>query len=202
VLVAAVAAGLPLLAARLMRPDPAGPWEVTPEKVLLFGAATVGSLFLLSFLVRVVCALAGGAVWGWGRWLVAWLLAGVAAAFFLSHVWFIDVHWADWTQQEWLDWLVAYGLTAVGVCLLTGFLTRSACVAGAVLLVMFYVSMPPFPGVPDNPRAEGHYLFVNKNLIECLALLALATVPTGRWLGLDGLFSVLNPVRWFVKQPR
>src|SRR5262249_21052469 len=139
VLVAAVAAGLPLLAARMMRPDHAGPWEVTPNKVLLFGAAAVGSLFLLSFLVRVVCSIGGGTVWGWGRWLLAWLLAGVAAAFFLSHVWFLEEHWANWTQQELLDWLVTYGITAVGVSLLTGFLTRSACLAGAGLLLMFYL---------------------------------------------------------------
>jgi uncharacterized membrane protein YphA (DoxX/SURF4 family) len=201
-LVAGVAAGLPLLASRLMRPDLTGPWEFTPDKILLFGAAAFGCLLLLSFLVRVVCALTGVTIWGWGRWLLAWVLAAVAAVFFLTHVWFIEGHWADWSRQELLDWLVAYGITAVGVCLLIGFLTRSACLAGAGLLLMFYLTMPPFPGVPDSPRAEGHYLFVNKNLIECLALLALATVPTGRWLGLDGLFSVLNPVRWFVKQPQ
>jgi uncharacterized membrane protein YphA (DoxX/SURF4 family) len=202
IFVAGVAAGLPLLLSRMLQPGPIGPWEARPDKLLLFGAAVVGSLLLLSLLVRVVCALAGGTIWGWGRWLVAWLLAGIAAAFFITHVWFIGTHWADWTQQELLDWLVTFGLTATGVCLLAGFLTRSACLAGAGLLLMFYLTMPPLPGVPDNPRAEGHYLFVNKNLIECLALLALATVPTGRWLGLDGLFSVLNPVRWFVKQPK
>ena len=28
--------------------------------------------------------------------------------------------WAGWTQQEWLDWLVTFGLTAVGAGLLLG----------------------------------------------------------------------------------
>ena len=47
--------------------------------------------------------------------------------------------------------------------------------------------MPPFPWLPTAPNNEGYYLFVNKNVIECLALLALATTASGRWLGLDAL---------------
>lgn len=200
-LVAAFATGLAFLCLRLLRPDPTGPWQLSASNLLLFGDLAVASGFGLSLLVRLACSLAGGTTWGWGRWLLAWLLAGVGAILSLGTAWYISQAWSDWTQQEVLDWLVAYGLTAVGVCLLLGFLTRPACLGGAALLLMFYLTMPPLPGVPDNPRAEGHYLFINKNLIECLALLALATLPSGRWLGLDGLFYALNPVRWFVKAP-
>jgi hypothetical protein len=32
---------------------------------------------------------------------------------------------------------------------------------------------------------------VNKNLIEALALLAIASLPTGKWLGLDALVAKL-----------
>ena len=32
-------------------------------------------------------------------------------------------------------------------------------------------------------------MFINKNVIECLALLALASMPTGRWMGLDALIQ-------------
>ena len=53
---------------------------------------------------------------------------------------------------------------------------------------------PPSPGCRRRPEAEGHYLFVNKNLIEMLALLVLATTHSGRWLGLDGLLQYLNPL--------
>ena len=35
--------------------------------------------------------------------------------------------------------------------------------------------------------AEGHYLYVSKNLIEMIACLALVFIPTGRWVGLDAL---------------
>jgi hypothetical protein len=41
------------------------------------------------------------------------------------------------------------------------------------------------------PGDPGHYLYVNKELVECLAALVLATIPTGRWLGLDALIRGL-----------
>lgn len=102
----------------------------------------------------------------------------------------------SWSRLEWIDWLTKYGLCVIGVCLLAGLLTRSACVSGALFLLMVYLTMPPWPGLPENPRAEGHYFIVNKNLIEMLALMALATTRSGRWLGLDALLQFLNPRRW------
>ncbi len=99
-------------------------------------------------------------------------------------------------RVAWVDWSVRWGLLIIGVCLFAGLFSRPAAVAGAVFLAMLYLAMPPFPWLPENLRAEGHYLFVNKNLIEMVALLALATVPTGRWFGLDGLVQFLNPWRW------
>ncbi len=62
-------------------------------------------------------------------------------------------------------------------------------------MLMLYLTTPPFPWLPEVTRAEGHYFYVNKNLIEMLALLALATTCSGRWLGLDGLIRFLNPFR-------
>jgi hypothetical protein len=69
-------------------------------------------------------------------------------------------------------------------------------VLGACLLFSFFLAMPPLPGWPESPRAEGHYLFINKNIIEMLALLTLATTRSGRWAGLDGLLQFLRPRRW------
>jgi uncharacterized membrane protein YphA (DoxX/SURF4 family) len=95
----------------------------------------------------------------------------------------------------WTDRLVSYGLVAVGAGLLLGLFTRLSCVGGAIFLVMLYLAIPAFPWSPENLRAEGHYLFVNKNLIVALALLALATTRSGMWFGLDGLVQFLNPWR-------
>ncbi len=47
--------------------------------------------------------------------------------------------------------------------------------------------MPPFPGLPPNPKAEGNYLIVSKNLVEMLACLVIATTPSGHWIGFDAL---------------
>ena len=100
-----------------------------------------------------------------------------------------------------VDYLVAYGLMAIGICLLLGLFSRLACVGGAIFLLLLYLAMPPFPWLPDPPRpTEGHYLFVSKNLIEMLALLALATTRSGRWAGLDGFLQFLNPRRWRTRQ--
>src|SRR5262249_60423326 len=101
-----------------------------------------------------------------------------------------------WSRLEWSDHIVKYGLVVVGGLLLLGFLTRSACLAGALFLLLLFLAMPPFPGWPENPRAEGHYLFINKNIIEMFALLALATMRSGRWAGVDGLLQFLRPGRW------
>jgi uncharacterized membrane protein YphA (DoxX/SURF4 family) len=81
-----------------------------------------------------------------------------------------------------------YGLVAIGFCLMVGFLTPLAAVSAAAFLAMIYLSMPPWPGLPPNPRAEGHYLIVSKNLVELLACLVIATTPSGHWIGFDALF--------------
>ena len=81
-----------------------------------------------------------------------------------------------------------WGLTILGVLLLIGLGTRWAALGGAVMLTMFYLAMPPWPGVPEAPGPE-HSFIVNKNFIEIMALLAIAALPTGQWFGLDRLCS-------------
>jgi uncharacterized membrane protein YphA (DoxX/SURF4 family) len=85
----------------------------------------------------------------------------------------------------WLDTLTAWGLTIMGACLVLGLLTRLNCVLLAGFLFLTYLAVPAFPWLPTPPNSEGNYFFVNKNLIEMFALLALATTQSGRWLGLD-----------------
>jgi uncharacterized membrane protein YphA (DoxX/SURF4 family) len=86
-----------------------------------------------------------------------------------------------------LNALVMYGMLACGLCLMLGLLTPLAALGAAGYLAMFYLSMPPWPGLPPNPQAEGNYLYVNKNLIEMFACLFIAATPSGRWIGLDSL---------------
>jgi uncharacterized membrane protein YphA (DoxX/SURF4 family) len=105
-------------------------------------------------------------------------------------------HWWEMSKLEWIDGITSWGLVVVGLCLLVGFFTRTMCFAGALFLLMLYLTITPFPWLPQAPIAEGHYYFVNKNLIEMLALVALATTRSGYWLGVDGIARFLNPFRW------
>ncbi len=93
-----------------------------------------------------------------------------------------------WTRLDVINFATTYGLIAIGGCLILGFLTPLAALGAAAFLAMIYLSMPPWPGLPPNPKAEGHYLIVSKNLIELIACLVIATTPNGHWIGLDALF--------------
>ena len=95
---------------------------------------------------------------------------------------------ARFTSLDLLNNLTIFGLIAIGICLIAGFLTPLAALSAAAFLAMIYFSMPPWPGMPPNPRAEGHYLIVSKNLVELLACLVIATTPSGHWIGFDALF--------------
>jgi uncharacterized membrane protein YphA (DoxX/SURF4 family) len=91
----------------------------------------------------------------------------------------------------WIDWATRWGLTMIGACLLLGLLTRTNCLLAAGFLFMTYWCVPPFPWLPTPPINEGFYAYVNKNVVEMLALLVLATTHSGRWFGLDALLHSL-----------
>lgn len=87
-----------------------------------------------------------------------------------------------------VDFLNIWGLILIGAALMTGLAVRPAAVAGIILLALYYLANPPFVGLDFGVPHEGHYLVVNKNLIELLALAVTAVFPTGRVIGLAALF--------------
>jgi thiosulfate dehydrogenase (quinone) large subunit len=84
-----------------------------------------------------------------------------------------------------VDHLNMWGLTLIGLGLLVGLFTRTATVAGIVLLAFYYLSAPPLTGLSYPMPVEGSYLIVNKVLIELGALVVLLVFNTGRTWGLD-----------------
>ncbi|MCA8985027.1 MAG: DoxX family protein [Planctomycetaceae bacterium] len=94
------------------------------------------------------------------------------------------------TEQRKIDLQTMYALTIIGSLLIAGLFTRLAAFAGAILLLNFYLAYPPFPGFAHPPGTE-HSLFMNKLLIEVLMLTMLVFLPTGRWFGIDAMFSSL-----------
>ncbi len=90
------------------------------------------------------------------------------------------------TRVDQINQQTMWALAIIGALLMLGLFSRLSALAGAALLTMFYLASPPWPGVPPAPGPE-HSFIVNKNLIEVFALLAIASIPTGRWFGLDAV---------------
>jgi thiosulfate dehydrogenase [quinone] large subunit len=84
-----------------------------------------------------------------------------------------------------------WGLTAIGLGLIVGCLTRTAAGAGIVVILLFYLCNPPFVGYFYSIPAEGSYLVVNKNIVEAAALAVILVSPAARALGLDRLWRGL-----------
>ncbi|MDZ7606071.1 MAG: DoxX family protein [Cyclobacteriaceae bacterium] len=92
-----------------------------------------------------------------------------------------------------VDFVNIWGLIFVGVGLMLGIFTRPAIITGMTLLFLYYVANPPFVRNDFGMPVEGHYLIVNKNLIELLALGVLLVLPSNLLIGLDGwLISIFH----------
>jgi uncharacterized membrane protein YphA (DoxX/SURF4 family) len=100
----------------------------------------------------------------------------------------------EWTRTEQINAGVTYGLTAIGACLMLGFFTRLAALGGAAFMAFVVATQPSWPTIyPPSPPVVGHALLINKDFVEMIALLTLATTAAGRWGGLDFFIH-----RWFV----
>lgn len=82
----------------------------------------------------------------------------------------------------WIDTAIEVSLTAIGACLLLGIFTPVAALAAAAQLAMFYLASPPWPGLPAASLG-GHYMYVDRNLIELVAALVIAA--TARYTRYD-----------------
>jgi thiosulfate dehydrogenase [quinone] large subunit len=92
-----------------------------------------------------------------------------------------------------IDIGMSWGMLVIGVCFMLGLLTRTTGLLLMLMLVGFYLSAPPWTG-QKLPVEEGNYLYINKNLIEFLAVAAILASGVSRSWGLDGLFR-RRPVR-------
>jgi len=93
-----------------------------------------------------------------------------------------------------VNFLNAWGLTAAGLGLIVGLLTRYACWGGMLMLAFYYLGNPPWVGVNAIP-GEGSYLYLDKNLLEFIALTVVLAFNTGRFAGLDVLVARWREVR-------
>jgi uncharacterized membrane protein YphA (DoxX/SURF4 family) len=91
-----------------------------------------------------------------------------------------------WSQMQLINFAVTYGITAIGVCLFLGFFTRLAALGGAAFMCFVVMTQPAWPLIypPDLPQL-GHALLINKDFLEMISLLVIASTAVGRWGGLD-----------------
>jgi uncharacterized membrane protein YphA (DoxX/SURF4 family) len=94
-----------------------------------------------------------------------------------------------WTFLKILDLVTICVITLAGLLLMLGLFTRLACILAAGFLLLTFLSAPPLPWLPLAPATEGNPIYINKNLIEFFALLALAGTASGRWFGIDALLA-------------
>jgi thiosulfate dehydrogenase [quinone] large subunit len=87
-----------------------------------------------------------------------------------------------------VDTLNIVGLIAIGLGLMLGLRIRWACIGGMLLLAMYYLAHPPFPGL-EQGATEGSYWIVNKNLIEIAALFVLYQFPAAYGFGIESFFT-------------
>jgi uncharacterized membrane protein YphA (DoxX/SURF4 family) len=87
-----------------------------------------------------------------------------------------------------VDFLNTWGLILIGIALILGVVTRVASASGIALLALYYLAQPPLIRTDYRIPVEGHYLVVNTNLVELLALVIFLFLPAGALWGVDRLF--------------
>ena len=103
-----------------------------------------------------------------------WIFAGLFRSI-------AETHWALKTA----DYLNMWGLTALGLCLVLGYLTRLTSLGSAALLMLYYFAHPPFSAGGDPLSGVGSFLIIDRNLIEAVSLVALALLQPRGLYGLD-----------------
>ncbi len=112
-----------------------------------------------------------------------------------SQWWFADFFkWlaSDPTLLGVVNFFNVWGLILIGIGLIAGLFTKESLIGGAILLTFYYLSMPPMPGIDFAMPMEGHYIIVNKTLIELSAIFILIAFPTGTEIGIDRLRMLLK----------
>jgi uncharacterized membrane protein YphA (DoxX/SURF4 family) len=100
-----------------------------------------------------------------------------------------------------VDFLNIYGLILIGISLIIGLFVRWSSVAGAVLMFLYFVAYPSFPGYNFFSIEEGNYLWVNKTLIELFILVVLTCLPTNLLWGADRLIKNWKEEKAYVPIP-
>ena len=138
------------------------------------------------------------------RLLIGWhfLYEGLSKLFnpgWSSAAYLLESHWLFSSLFHWIasnesilyiiDLINVWGLIIIGFGLFFGIFTRITSATGALLLLIYYIAQPPLVGFTGETTGEGHYLLVNKNLIEFFILLIFVFLPPRFYFGLDRWYA-------------
>lgn len=84
------------------------------------------------------------------------------------------------------------GMLAIGTALILGIGTRLAALGGAIMMGMLYLATMPFITSPEAPSQNP---LVDNHVIYAIAVVALAAVGAGNYLGLGKWWSSLDIVK-------
>lgn len=79
----------------------------------------------------------------------------------------------------------------IGLCLILGLFAKISAWLGIGLLTLYYLALPPFPGL-STPPGTGSYLIVDRNLIEIFTLALMIVFPTSHVIGLDRFMTLFK----------
>ena len=94
-----------------------------------------------------------------------------------------------------VDFLNIWGLILIGLALIVGCFCRVASASGIVLLALYYFAHPPFIQSDFRIPLEGHYLVIDKNFVEALALLVFLVLPSDQLWGVGRLLERLRAAK-------
>lgn len=89
-------------------------------------------------------------------------------------------HWlASASNIGWVNFLNEWGLTLVGIALITGIMLRLASYAGILIMALYYLVILNFPYVGD------HSFLVDEHIIYILVLCTIASSSSKRLVSLE-----------------
>ncbi len=79
-----------------------------------------------------------------------------------------------------VDFMNIWGQILIGVALIIGLFSRIAAIFGAIMLLSYYIAIPPF---------VESFTFIDKNLFELFLFLVTILFPTSKIIGIDLLIE-------------
>lgn len=126
-----------------------------------------------------------------------------SASYLMESQWLFSgfFHWliSNNTTLQIVDFLNIWGLILIGLFLFIGFFTRTAAIAGTLLLLLYYVASPPF--AYSSIPSTSHFYLINYNLIEAVVLIVLAVLPKNYMFGIQRWLSFYHLKRKEEKFP-